>query len=373
VTAPVVTPPTPTPTPAADPGSGTPVAPAPAERGWGKLLLGIAGFLFLPAVPQLRALLPVDQTMLLLVPAIAACALVGWWAGGRAYLAVAWVAAAVLITMGTPPTDGAFYNLTRGWGLLLAGAFGLICLFGSHRPLFSRSLTALLLTLALAFLMSLVGPLSPKGVGATVSNELAQRNAASMAKLDSVMASPEWKDLSAKMPQMSQVMAQLPAQTRKQLDGIAVWGARLFPALLALESLFALALAWATYHRLGRARLGAPMRPLREFRFNDQLVWGLIVGLTIMLLPTLAPVHRVGQNLLLFFGALYAVRGFGVLSWLMTPRRLAVTFAIGFAMLWWPVLNAIAVLLFLLLGVAALALGLGDTWADWRHRPRPTN
>jgi hypothetical protein len=368
VTAPVVTPPTPTPTQSP---AGPIVAPAPAERGWGKLLLGIVGFLLLPAVPQLRALLPVEQTMLLLVPAIAACALVGWWAGGRAYLAIAWVAAAVLITMGSVPPNAAFYNLTRGWGLLLAGAFGLICLIGPHRPLFSRSLTALLLTLVIAMGMSLLGPLSPDGVSATVAHELARRNAESMATLHTFISThaADWKQLSSKVPQMSQ----LPTETQKQLDTIAGWGARLFPALLALESLAALALAWATYHRLGRARLGAPMRPLREFRFNDQLVWGLIAGLAIMLLPTLASVHRVGQNLLLFFGALYAVRGFGVLSWLMTPRRLAVTFAIGFAMLWWPVLNAIAVLLFLLLGVAALALGLGDTWADWRHRPRPTH
>lgn len=361
----------PTSTPPQLPSAVNPVAPAPAERGWGRLLLGLAAFLILPAVPQLRALLPVEQTVLLLIPAVAACALVGWWAGGRAYLAIAWVAVAILITMGAAPTDVAFYNLMRGWGLLLAGAFGLICLFGARRPLFSRALGALCLTLVIAVAMSLAGPLSPSGVAATVSHELARRNAESVASMKAVIASnPQvWKQLSAKVPEM----AQLPAEFQKQLDDIAVWGARLFPALLALESLAALALAWATYHRLGRARLGAPMRPLREFRFNDQLVWGLIVGLTIVLLPTLARVHGVGENLLVFFGALYAVRGFGVLSWLMTPRRLAVTFTVGFVMLWWPVLNAIAVLMFLLLGVAALALGLGDTWADWRRRPRPTN
>jgi hypothetical protein len=40
-------------------------------------------------------------------------------------------------------------------------------------------------------------------------------------------------------------------------------------------------------------------------------------------------------------------------------------------MLWAPVLQAIALLGFMLLGVTSLALGLGDTWADWRNRPRP--
>ena len=41
-------------------------------------------------------------------------------------------------------------------------------------------------------------------------------------------------------------------------------------------------------------------------------------------------------------------------------------------MLWWPVLNAVAVLGFVFLALAAFGLGLGDTWADWRRRARPT-
>ena len=67
------------------------LAPAPTERGWGKLLLAIAAFVVLPWIPQLQAFLPIEQTMLLFVPAVAACALVGWWAGGRPYMAIAWV------------------------------------------------------------------------------------------------------------------------------------------------------------------------------------------------------------------------------------------------------------------------------------------
>src|SRR5262249_52737984 len=155
--------------------------------------------------------------------------------------------------------------------------------------------------------------------------------------------------LTSRVPQISE----LPAETEKQLTLLARAGQTLFPSLLALESILALAIAWAMYHRLSRARLGPPLGPLREFRFNDQLVWGLIVGLTIVFLPTLASVRVVGNNLLVFFGALYAVRGLGVLSWFMAPGALALTAAIGFAMLWWPVLNAIAAVGFLLLGIAA--------------------
>ena len=137
--------------------------------------------------------------------------------------------------------------------------------------------------------------------------------------------------------------------------------ARLYPAVLALESLAVLALAWGLYHRVSRARIGAPLAPLKEFRFNDQLVWGLVLGITAVAVPTLKAFQTVGLNLLLFFGALYALRGLGVLAWFFAPGRLMVALTIGLAIFMWP-----------LLGVFALGIGLGDTWLDWRSRPRPT-
>jgi hypothetical protein len=355
-------------TPASD---AAPVTPAPSERGWGKLLLAIAAFIFVPAIPQMRALLPIDQTTMLLVPAIAACTLVGWWAGGRAFLAIAWVAIATLFVARASPTPTPFDNLARGWSLLLAGSFGLVCLFNDKRPLFARALVALGSTMVLATIMSLVGPVSLAQAATIVADELARRNAETMTMLNSViqMNTKEWVELTAKMPRF----AELPAETEKQLSALAGIGSSVFPALLALQSLAALAIAWATYHRLGRARLGAPLRPLKEFRFNDQLVWGLIVGLTIMLLPTLKTLHGVGKNLLVFFAALYAVRGFGVLSWFLAPGSLGITVGVGLVMLMAPILNVFAALAFTMLGVAALALGLGDTWADWRSRARPTS
>ena len=343
---------------------------APIERGWGKLLLAIVAFLFVPTIPQFQALLPIEQTMMLFVPVVAACALVGWWAGGRAFLAVSWVAIAALMTIQAGATPSPFYNLVRGWSLLLAGSFGLVCLFSDRRSLFSRSLLTLGITMLLALIMSLLGPVNLSQASRTIADEFAGRNAMTMSTLNGVIKShpKEWADLSAKVPQLTD----LPAETEKELAVLSGWGVAVFPALLALQSLAALALAWATYHRLGRARLGAPLRPLREFRFNDQLVWGLIVGLTILLVPTLGTMRGVGKNLLVFFGALYAMRGFGVLTWFMAPGSLGITLAVGFIMLCAPVLNVFAALAFMFVGVASLALGLGDTWADWRSRARPT-
>src|SRR5690242_20419162 len=343
---------------------------AAGERGWRKLILALLAFIVVPELPHLRAILPVEQTIYLLVPALAACFLVGWWAGGRALLAIGWVGLATWMMWTRPGSPDAFHNLERGWSLLLAGAFGLTCLFGERRPLFARALGALSIAVFLALAMSMMGPVPLSAAKETIAGEFVHRNTETMAGINGVIGehAKEWNDLTARFP----TLATMPAETEKQLTTLSRVGLTVFPSLLALESLVALALAWAIYHRLSRARLGAPLRPLREFRFNDQLVWGLMVGLTIVLLPTLSSLRGVGKNLLVFFGALYAMRGFGVLAWFIAPGSLGVTLAVATVMLFAPVLQLFAALAFMLLGVGALVLGLGDTWADWRRRTGTT-
>ena len=344
-----------------------PVTP-PGERGWGKVILALLAFLILPTVPQFRALLPIDQTMVLFVPALAACTLVGWWAGGRAILAIAWVGLAIFVAYRAPATNDAFQNLAVGWSLVLAGAFGLVCLFNPQKAFFQRGLTALALSVMLALIMSTVGPVSGVQMSTAVREEIGRRNVEAMGALNGFIEThaAEWNQLTTRLPEASQ----LPLEIEKQLTAIGTAGQVLFPSMLALQSLMALAIAWSVYHRISRSRVGPPLGQLRDFRFNDQLVWGLIVGLTIVFLPTLSSVRSVGRNLLVFFGALYALRGLGVLSWFMAPGALAIGATVGFAMLWWPVLNAIAAIGFLFLAIAAFGLGLGDTWADWRNRAK---
>ena len=341
------------------------VGPAPSERGWGKLLLALAAFLLLPPYTPLRALLPVEDTLLLLMPALAACCVVGWWAGGWLLLAVVWVGLSMWM-LAQPAQAGGYFNLVRGWSLLLAGAFGLVCLFGTARPFLSRALTASFLAVTLVLMMSGRGPLTPARARLAVQTELVRRNTESLAMFRTALR--EHPEVLKSMPQV----ASLPTELEGQLHVVAETGTRLYPSLLLLESLAALALAWGTYHRLSRTRLGAPLGLLKDFRFNDQLVWGLIAGVTIVFVPALDFLDTTGRNLLVFFGALYALRGFGVLSWFLAPGALAAASLVGFAMLWWPVLNSVAVLGFLLLALAAFGLGLGDTWADWRSRARPT-
>ena len=353
-------------------GAATTVRPAsPVERGWGKLVLALVAFLVVPTIPQFRAFLPLEQTIYLLVPTLAACFLVGWWAGGRALLAMAWVGLAAWMMWQRPGAPDAFHNLERGWSLLLAGSFGLACLFGVRRPLFARALGALAMAIFLAIVMSAMGPVPLSDAKQTIATEFVQRNKETMDRINGFIAEhpKEWSELTSRFPPLDT----MPAQTENQLTALSRFGLTVFPSLLALESLMALAMAWAIYHRLSRARIGAPLRPLREFRFNDQLVWGLIVGLTIVFLPTLHAFRGVGSNLLLFFTALYAIRGLAVLAWFLAPGALAATAMIGFGLLFVPVIQVAAIGGFMLLLVAAFGLGLGDTWADWRRRARPTS
>ena len=339
--------------------------PAPSERGWGKLLLALAAFVIVPPYTPLRALLPVEDTLFLLMPALAACCLVGWWAGGRLSLVVACAGLATWMFV-QPAPPGTFFNLVRGWSLLLAGAFGLVSLLGTSRPFFSRALSATSLAGTLVLLMSLHGPLTPARARLAMQVEFARRNTETVAMFNAALKL--YPDVAKSMPQAST----LPSELDSRLRVLTETGTDLYPSLLLLESLAALALAGGMYHRIARTRLGAPLGLLKDFRFNDQVVWGLIAGLTIVFVPAFQFLDVVGRNLLVFFGALYAIRGFGVLSWFLKPGALAATVTVGFAMLWWPVLSTVAALGFILLALAALGLGLGDTWADWRSRARPS-
>jgi hypothetical protein len=148
-------------------------------------------------------------------------------------------------------------------------------------------------------------------------------------------------------------------QVTSAVNGAVELQAMLYPALLALASVAALAVAWWGYRRMsgGGAR---PLGPLREFRFHDGLVWLLVVGIVLMVLPSNDAAGRTGSNLLTFMAALYAVRGLAVL--------LVVGGAPG------PVGVLIGAVLFVLLYplavVTAVLVGLSDTWLDIRTRRR---
>ena len=323
------------------------------SRSWRPLVWGLAAFLVLPLVPIFEALVPVQQTLLLLIPIVAVCAVVDWKLGGRLALTILWVALAVWMVLQPVGPSGTQYDqMARGWAVLLAASFGLVSLWSTAVPFFSRALFSVGLAVGIGFLLALSSPSGIARFQHAGGEEVTRRVGAAIQEIEQNRSTPEWKQLAARFPVFDKLNDDGESMMRQMPD----FSTPMLPALLALESLAALGLGWAVYQRLAPGRIGPPLGPLSEFRFNDQLVWGLAVGATLSLLPAFEQAKNAGYNLLLFFGALYLIRGIGVLVWMSRGRYIYV-FILG-----------LIPQVFL---IVTLALGVGDTWLDIRHRVRP--
>lgn len=332
----------------------------PRERGWRQVVGGLLLLLLLPAMPPFAVVFPVTETALILVPALAACTLAGWKSGGRPFLAVLWVAfAAWVIAAGDASSK--YSLLVRGWGVLVAVGFGVTALLWPERRFLTRALATLGLAFAIGGAAALAAPGGPTRVVQVFATETMRRADGFDADWRTRLASKDWQEFRATNAESAAWFEKTLEEQRTMVRGTAEHSPDLFPALLALETLAALGLAWAVYHRVGRARIGAPLARLREFRFNDQFIWGLIAGLLLLVVPGLGPLRALGANLLLFFGALYALRGAGVAAWFLAPGRVMTV-----------VLVSVSVLFAGASGVIFVGLGLGDTWLDWRRRERPS-
>ena len=325
------------------------------KQSWWPLLWGLAGLLLLPLGPPLNEVFPIDQTLLLLVPAVAACAIVGWKVGARAALAIVWLVFAGWILLQPAGSPGTPYDqMARGWAILLAASFGLVSLWNVALPFFVRALSAVGIATAVGFMIALSSPSGIARFQHAADSEFSRRASASIERIEAGRDTPQWRELAAKAPWLDAMQD----ENETVIRTLPEHAAGLLPALLALESLAALALAWGIYQRLSPVKIGPPLSPLTEFRFNDQLVWGVAVGATLCLLPTFADGREAGFNLLAFFGVLYLLRGLGVLAWITKGRYLV----LGILSLIPP--------FGVMLGVMALALGLGDTWLDLRRRAK---
>ena len=325
---------------------------ADKKQSWWPLIWGLLALLLCPLLPFLDVIIPIQQTLLLLVPIVAACSIVGWKLGGRLALAVVWIAFSIWILLQPAGEPGTQYDqMARGWAVLLAASFGLVSLWGTTTPFFSRALAAVGLAIGIGFLIALTSPSGIARFQHAAGEELTRRASAMIGKVQAGLDDPDSRAALEKFPglesvdeQAIEVMRELPSQA-----------ATLLPALLALESLAVLAFGWGLYRRLSPVQIGPPLSQLTEFRFNDQLVWGLAVGATLCLLPAFEAGKNAGYNLLLFFGMLYLIRGIGVLAWIARGRYALIV-----------VLGLIPQVFI----VVTLALGLGDTWIDLRRRAK---
>lgn len=325
-------------------------APAPEipRQRWRGVVAALIAFAVLSSLPLLNVHAPIRDWHVFLITVIAACAVIGWLRHGNVLNASLWLLAAVLVFY--PSRAGAadaYFWLERGWILLVSGVFGLTVVLAAAQSFFVRAMVAVTASfvVALAALGATSG--SFERLQVIVSGEFVTRNQATLETLERsadgmLQSGPGAESLSQSL-----------AETKERMRAAPQVSSLLAPALLALQTLAALALAWALYHRFSRVRIGPALAPLRNFRFNDQLVWGLAVGLTILLLPAFEEARGVGLNLVVFFAMLYFVRGLGVLAW-VTKGGVFVVLAV----------------LLSLFPPALGAIGLTDTWLDWRSRAK---
>lgn len=135
----------------------------------------------------------------------------------------------------------------------------------------------------------------------------------------------------------------------------------LYPGLLTVLAAVGVLLAWNWTHRIAERPVGLAMGPFRAFRFNDHVIWGAIFTLALAIAPVGQGVKLLAANLLVLWVAVYLARGLAVVVTLVAGSPLPVRVAaVLFGVLLQPFSSG-----------ALLAVGLADTWLDFRRRPPP--
>lgn len=296
---------------------------------WSAAIALSIAVLFLPALPSLPLVVLSFLVLLLALPP-------------RSFRALALAVAVLAWVFFLVPAGGAWSLVGYGWALLVGGLFTIIVVVRPAWSFLSQALTAV----GAAALGTGIW-LGASGAWGQVNWLMGEQFRSAALLVSGVVA--------AQMPEAPWVPEFVSAMAQ-----YAEWQQQVFPALLALQTLAALGLAWWMFVRLtardGRWRT---LHPLRDFRFNDQLVWLVIIGLALILLPLDTAAARLGTNALLFMGALYALRGVAVFIFLAGKDASRLSMALG---------ALAAVFLYPLVLTAALLIGLGDTWLDVRGR-----
>jgi len=252
---------------------------------------------------------------------------------------------AVILGMGFAGSQpgGMEWYVPRAWSLIAGGSFVAVSLAAGRRGWIDRSLGAIALAVGGVVLIGLTRPGVLQGVNWWMAGEIRQAALVAGGILDQLQggADPE-------------VRRQMAAAVQRWVG----FQQDVYPALLLLATVAALGLAWFGFERMS-GRVLSP-GPVRGFRFSDHLIWLLIGGLGLIVLPLGRVAFRIGENAALFMGALYLLRGAAILLWMGAAAATSV---------WSGVLLAVAALFLypLVLGTA-LVLGLSDTWIDLRAR-----
>lgn len=249
----------------------------------------------------------------------------------------------VLLLFGDPTRAHApLWYAERAWALILAGAFVVATVFRGEESLLHRGLAAV-------------------GVTALAVGAASVLRGSMLARLDwwvgeelSRAAGLAYGWLASQGGAAGPVADELGQAVMRAVD----WQVLLYPGLLALASLASLAVGWFVVVRLsGREEA---LGPVRDFRFADGLVWLLVIGAVLLLLPLGETLDRLGQNAVVLMGGLYLLRGIGVLLWVGAAAVTSAWAAVAWV--------AAGVALYPLAVLVALVVGLGDTWMNVRAR-----
>jgi hypothetical protein len=302
------------------------------ERGW---TLARASLLVMAAV----LLSPLSPVWIVFIPF--ALLLLAFRTDDRMSVAMA----ALILGLGFAGSrpGGMEWYVPRAWSLIAGGAFVAVNVVWRGNGLVGRSLRAIGVALGVVALIGLARPGVLQGVNWWMTSEIRQAAVVAGSVLQQIQGSAD-------------------PEVRRQLESaVQRWVGfqqDVYPAMLSLATVAALGVAWFGFERVS-GRLGSP-GPVREFRFSDHLIWLLIGGLCLLVLPLGGLAFRVGENATLFMGGLYLFRGAAILLWIGAAAATSV---------WSGVLLSLAALLLypVVLGTA-LVLGLSDTWIDLRAR-----
>ncbi len=252
----------------------------------------------------------------------------------RGYAILGATLIAIIIVM-VGPYDGMWY-LERGWALLLGGCFVGLSIVRPKMKISDRALEAVFGALVLvAILMTLVS-----GAWNIVDWVISDRVRATVAQVIALGG--------------SEGLAPTLITALYQTAEVQIL---IFPALTALASMSALLLSWWLFIFFS-GRSEEALGPVKNFRFNDHLIWMLVVGLFLLFTRWSEPLQRLGSNAVVFIGALCAVRGAAVIVFITGGFSV-----LGYAM----TLFGLVIVPPIVLGGAVL-IGIADIYLDFRKR-----
>jgi hypothetical protein len=257
-----------------------------------------------------------------------------WTNALRGYAILGATLIAIIIVM-VGPYDGMWY-LERGWALLLGGCFVGLSIVRPKMKISDRALEAVFGALVLvAILMTLMS-----GAWNIVDWVISDRIRATVAQVIALGG--------------SEGLAPALMTAFYQTAEVQIL---IFPALTALASMSALLLSWWLFIFFS-GRSEEALGPVKNFRFNDHLIWMLVVGLFLLFTRWSEPLQRLGSNAVVFIGALCAVRGAAVIVFITGGFSF-----LGYAMTF----LGLVIVPPIVLGGAVL-IGIADIYLDFRKR-----